>query len=130
MNDPVFYQGGGFRVTATLLTTPRRTYAMKNIEYVSVTRPLLIFIGGPALAMSGGVLAFWRYLYVNEIAAVLAASGIALASAFLFGTLRVHSLALRDDEVSRSFGPFARLRDVRRAVEKAMLLRAGGGLER
>lgn len=120
MGAPVFYQGGGFEVTDTLLRTPRKSYALGQIEYVSVQRPLLVFAGLPAVGVIGFCLTFWRYLHAGEIAALAGASSLALLAAFLFGTLRVHSLALRDDEVAMSFGLVARLRDVRAAVERAM----------
>lgn len=126
MNEPVFYEGGGFRVTDALLTTPRKTYALARIEYVSVTRPLLFFLGGPALGVMGFALGFWRYLHPGEIVMLTCVSALGIAAGCLFGTLRVHSMALRDDEVAQSFGPVTRLREVRRAVEKAMVFRTHG----
>ena len=120
MTGTVFFRGGGFEVSGNLLRTPRRTYTLDRIEYVSVTRPLLLFAGAPALGVVGFVVTFHRYLFAGEIFTLLAASLAAFLIACLFGTLRVHSLALRDDEVAQSFGPVARLRRVRAAVEQAM----------
>ncbi|MGE0279584.1 MAG: hypothetical protein AB7P20_03075 [Rhizobiaceae bacterium] len=120
MSAAIFYHGGGFEVTDTLLRTPRKTYSLARIEYVSVTRPLLFFAGPPAIGAAGFALAFYRYLYAGEIAALAVAATAALVAASLLGTLRVHSLALRDDEIAQSFGPIWRLRQVRRAVERAM----------
>lgn len=125
MTELVFYQGGGFRVTDALLVTPRKTYALGKVEYVSVTRPLLFFAACPALGVIGAALAFQHYLFWGEIVTLVTLSVLASAAACLFGTLRIHSLALRDDEVAQSFGPIGRLREVRRAVEKAMVVRAG-----
>lgn len=120
MTGTVYFRGGGFEVNDRFLRTTRRTYFLTNVEYISVTRPLLLFVGAPALGVVGFVAVFFHYLYLGEIALMLAASTIAIAIACLFGTLRVHSLALRDDEVAQSFGPIARLRRVRAAVEQAM----------
>jgi hypothetical protein len=119
MSEP-FFRGGGFEVSGNLLRTPRRTYTLDRIEYVSVTRPLIPFAGLPALGIVGFVAVFHRYLFAGEIALMLAASLASIAIACLFGTLRVHSLALRDDEVAQSLGPITRLRQVRAAVEQAM----------
>jgi hypothetical protein len=121
MKDAVFFEGGGFRVTATLLTTPRKTYKLRQIEYVAVSRPLLLFLAPPAALTAVFVIAFRRYLYAGEIMTVIGCAVAALAFALLFGTLRVHSLALRGDDVGLTFGFVYRLRQVRRAVEMAML---------
>ncbi len=123
MNEPVFYRGGGFEVTARLLRTPRRTYALGRIEYVSVTRPLLVFLGGPSLAAFGVAVSFRKYLLTGEIAAIAATSGAALLLSLLIATLRVHSLALRGDEDTQTYGSVWRLHQVRHAVERAMLFR-------
>lgn len=63
MSGAPFFEGGGFRVTDTLLTPPRKTYELAQIEYVSVSRPLLLFVGPPALLAVIFVIAFRRYLY-------------------------------------------------------------------
>lgn len=123
MSDPVFYRGGGFEVTDRLLRTPRKTYSLGQIEYVSVQRPLLFFAGLPALGLIGFAFAFWRYLLPGEAVMLIGFSAASIGISLAFGTLHVHSLALRDDDVSRSFGPIHRLRGVRRAVEDAMTAR-------
>lgn len=120
MNDLTFFIGGGFTVTDRLLQTPRKTYAIHRIEYVSVERPLLLFALPPVIGLIGFAVLFRRYLYAGEIIMLIAACAIAAIVAFLFGTLRVHSLALRDSEVASSLGLITTLREVRRAVEKAM----------
>jgi hypothetical protein len=120
MSARVHYQGGGFEVSDTLLKTPRKSYALAGIEYVSVTRPLLLFTGPPAVGLVGFAVSFGRYLHMSEIATLAGLSVAAVVVAAKFGVLRVHSLALRDDEVAQSFGPIGRLRAVRAAVETAM----------
>jgi len=128
MSVRVYYRGGGFEVNEALLKTPRKSYALERIEYVSVTRPLLLFTGPPAIGLIGFALSFWRYLHWGEIFTLAGLSAAALILATRVGTLRVHSLALRDDEVAQSFGPIDRLRAVRGAVEAAMARRGGKGL--
>lgn len=123
MTAAPFYRGGGFEVTGSLLRTPRKTYVLDQVEYVSVGRPLLTFAGLPALGLIGFTLSFWPYLFAGEIAGLICISLVVIVIAFLFGTLRVHSLALRGDEVGLVFGPIFRLRKVRAAVETAMCLK-------
>lgn len=123
MDRPVFLCSGGFEVSGTMLRTPRKTYLIGQIEYISVQRPLLLFAGLPALGVAAFTLGFWRYLEAPEIALLLGGSACAIALAACFGTLRVHSLALHDDEVSISYGPIGQLRAVRRAVEEALVWR-------
>lgn len=120
MNDAIFFSGGGFTVTDRLLRTPRKTYAINRIEYVSVERPLLLFLLPPVIGLVCFAVVFRRYLYAGEIITLIFVCAIAATLAFLFGTLRVHSLALRDSEVASSLGLVTTLRDVRLAVEKAM----------
>jgi len=120
------FRDGGFEVTDTLLRTPRKTYRLGQVEYVSVQRPLLLFAAVPAIGMAGMVAAFWRYFYPVEALGVLGLSAATIVVALQFGTLRVHSLALRDDELSMSFGTIQRLRRVREAVERVMTARHSG----
>lgn len=123
MEDTIIYRGGGFEVSDRLLRTPRKTYLIPQIEYVAVQRPLLYFLLPPALGLLGFATVFACYLYTNEIVTLVAVSAVAGVVAFLFGTLRVHSLALRDDEVAMSVGLVSTLKEVRRAVEDAMAYR-------
>ncbi|MCR5858267.1 DUF6232 family protein [Mesorhizobium sp. J428] len=125
MEPLVYFRGGGFEVTDRLLRTPRKSYAIDRIEYVSVGRPLLFFAGLPATGLIGFALVFRRYLLASEIVTLTGVSIAAIGLALLFGTLRVHSLALRDDEVAMNFGPLSRLRQVRTAVEQAIVARHG-----
>jgi hypothetical protein len=123
MERTVFYSGGGFEVSESMLKTPRKTYALGQVEYVSVSRPLLLFAGLPATGVIGFTFAFHRYLLAAEIATLVGCAVTTIAVSLVFGTLRVHSLALRDDEVAMNFGTIRRLRAVRLAMEKAMAYR-------
>jgi len=128
MSARIHYRGGGFEVSDTLLKTPRKSYTLARIEYVSVTRPLLLFAAPPAVGLIGFAAAFWRYLYGGEIAFLIGACVAVLIVAAKFGVLRVHSLALRDDDVAQNFGPIGRLRAVRAAVEAAMARNSAAGI--
>ena len=62
MTAPVLFEGGGFTVTSALLRTPRKSYRLDRIEYVSVERTFFLFAVLPAFALLGIALRFWRYL--------------------------------------------------------------------
>jgi hypothetical protein len=120
MTPPIFFRGGGFEVTDKALRTNRKTYRLAQIEYVSVERPLLIVVFPLALGLFGVAVAFNRYLYATETATLIAVGVAGALVGLLFGALRVHSLALRDEDVATSLGLVTTLRKVRRAVEAAM----------
>ena len=123
MGAPVIYSGGGYSVDDTIFRTPKKSYSVRQIEYIEVRRPFLALVVLPALGVIGFCFAFWRYLYGIEIAMMIGGSLAVLIFAFLFGTLRVHSLALKDDGVAMNFGLVSRLREVRADVERAMAAR-------
>ena len=123
-NPNSLFSGGGFEVTATTLQTPRQMFALANIEHVSVKRPLLLLLGVVAVGLIGFAVSFFRYLYTWEIAGIFLVSALAVVVALRVGTLRVHSLASRDDD-GRIFGDIAKLNAVKAAVEQAMNIRLG-----
>lgn len=127
MIDTILYQGGGFVVTPAMLRTPRKTYALRDIEFVAVQRGLLLFAGVPAVAVAFFVLRFFHYLYFfSEVVPLLLLCAGAVYAAAQVGTLRVRSFALNDNEESTSFGLMANLTGVRAAVETAIMSRKGG----
>lgn len=125
MNAALLFEGGGFSVTPTLLRTPRKTYRLDRIEYVSVERTFFVFAVLPSAALLGIALRFWRYLLPGEAAFLMGLPLLVLVAAWQIGTLQVHSLALRGEDDTRSIGWIPRLRGVRAAVEQAMASRTG-----
>ncbi len=119
MSDEVLFQGGGYLVTRKLLRTQRKTYALAQIEYVSVERAMLWFAGLPAAALILFGLRFFRYLTLLELATLFSLSAAGIWLAAQIGTMRVHSFALQDQDTS-SYGLITHLRSVRSAVEQAM----------
>lgn len=115
----VLFSGGGFEVTTGTLKTPRRAYDLRNVEMVSVRQPLLIICGGVGLGMLGFTIAFYRYLYAWEIMTLGASAVLAIIASATFGTLKVHSLAMRGDE-GLLYGRISTLRQVKQAVEKVI----------
>tara|TARA_R110002072_G_scaffold148598_1_gene296096 strand:+ start:6731 stop:7096 length:366 start_codon:yes stop_codon:yes gene_type:complete len=115
----VLFTGGGFKVTNNLLRTPRRAYELRNVEIVTVKQPLLLICGGVGLGLIGFTAAFFRYLYFYEVLTLLGCAIATIAVSALFGTLKVHSLAMRADE-GVIYGRIGTLRAVKDAVERAL----------
>lgn len=124
MNGHVLFAGGGFVVTETLLRTPRKTYRLDRIEYVAVERTFFVFAVLPAFALLGIALRFWRYLLPVEAFVLVVLPLLALTITWRVGTLKVHSLALRGNDDTRSIGRIATLRGVWAAVDQTMASRA------
>lgn len=123
MTAPVLFEGGGFTVTSALLRTPRKSYRLDRIEYVSVERTFFLFAVLPAFALLGIALRFWRYLLPGEAAFLIGLPLLALAITWQVGTLQVHSLALRGEDDTKSIGWIPILRDVRAAIDHTMTSR-------
>lgn len=121
----ILFQSTRFTVTDNILRTPRKTYALQDVDYVQVKRPFFVLslgLGGLLLAWAG---VFWDLLYGNErlflVLGVLAV--ITLASRV--GTLVVHSLSLRGGDLEDAvIWDIATVRAVRGALDEAMLNRA------
>lgn len=125
MSEVVLFSSRGFEVTDKWLRTRRKSYAIRPIQYIAVERPLALFLMPPIVALLLFALVFRRYLYAGEIVTLVGVCAVATATALMVGTLKVHSLALRDAEVASSLGLVTTLREVRRAVEKVMAHRDG-----
>ncbi|KIC50976.1 hypothetical protein [Tateyamaria sp. ANG-S1] len=118
MSEALF-KGDGFLVTHGILRTPRRTYELKNVEIVTVKQPLLLLFGGVGLGLVGFTVSFFRYLYVPEVIALVGFAAVSIAVSAMFGTLKVHSLAMRSDE-GTLYGRIGTLRAVKEAVSEAL----------
>ena len=118
MGDEIF-SGGGFLVTQKILRTRRRTYDLKNVEYVSIHQPLLVILGVTAVGLILFTVSFFRYLYAWEIVTLLAVSGVAVGLAAFVGSMKVHSIALREEQTPL-FGDIRTLRKVKDAVEQVI----------
>lgn len=113
------YQGGGFSVTNSVLITPKQSYDLKNVESISVKQPLLIIAVVLAIGLWAFAVSFFRYLYPMEIIGLFAVPLVALVAAKMTGTLKIQSIALRDDG-NTMYGLMTHLRKVKQAVETAM----------
>ena len=118
MGDEIF-SGRGFSVTKGVLRTPRRAYDLKNIEYVSLHQPLLIILSLTGIGLILFTISFLRYLYGWEIFTMILGSVISVVLAAGVGSLKVHSLALREEQTPL-IGDIRTLRKVKEAVEQVI----------
>lgn len=118
MGDEIF-SGRGFSVTPKILRTRRRTYDLKNVEYVSIHQPLLVILGATAIALLLFTFSFFRYLYAGEIFTMLVSAIASVGLAAGFGSMKVHSIALREEQAPL-FGDIRTLRKVKDAVEQVI----------
>lgn len=118
--NKVYYEGGGWQVSDSLVRTPKKTFSLERLEAVSLKRTFFLITFMPAV---GGIMLsglWWRYLFISEIITTLSLSAIALYVSFQLGTLKVDAISLKDDEGGTVYGFFNRLSDVRDAIEQAM----------
>lgn len=118
--NKVYYEGGGWQVSDSLVRTPKKTFSLERLEAVSLKRTFFLITFMPAF---GGIMLsglWWRYLFISEIITTLSLSAIALYVSFQLGTLKVDAISLKDDEGGTVYGFFNRLSDVRDAIEQAM----------
>lgn len=115
-----YYEGHGWRVTGSLVRTPKRTFSLDRIEAVSLRRTFFLMAAVPAGGAILLVAFWWRYLFLGEIALLLGSAFCALIVSFQFGVLKVDALALKDEEGGTVFGRFGQLANVRAAIETAM----------
>jgi len=121
----ILFQSTRFTVTETTLRTPRKTYALKDIDYIQVKRPIFILslvLGGLLLAWTG---MFWDLLYTGERVLLLAAIGVAVGLSSRVGTLVVHSWSLRGGELEDAIiWDIGTVRAVRDVLDQTMLRRS------
>lgn len=113
------YKGGGFEVTTSILKTWKRTYKLKNIEMVTIHQPLLVLAGFIGVGLIGFTISLSPYLYMGEKFTLVGCSILAIIIASNFGSLKVQSLALRDDQ-GHIIGLIRHLKKVKEAVDTAI----------
>lgn len=127
-NTGILFASTRFVVTETTLRTPRKTYALKDVDYVQIKRPLFtlsVVLGGLLLAWA---VMFWDLLYPGERGLLLAAPVLASLLASRIGTLVVHSWSLRGGELEEALiWDIATIRAIRDALDNAMLSRRDRG---
>ncbi|MEM7669209.1 MAG: hypothetical protein AAF317_08660 [Pseudomonadota bacterium] len=119
MSETVFFEGRQFRVTSRMLSTPRRSYRLHNLEAVRLKQPLLILSLAIGAGLLGTVVVFWRYLYAWEVVTMGLGSVVAVGITARLGTLKVKSLAIGDQD-GVVVGDIGVLRQVKIAVETAL----------
>ncbi|MEO1141832.1 MAG: DUF6232 family protein [Pseudomonadota bacterium] len=109
---------GSVKVENNAVVTHNTSYALDNIAAVSARRPLLAGGVMAALGSVGTTLAFGDLLYTNEIVTIGIMGIVGLVIGWCFGQLKLHSLALKGNEVSGVlYGTYNSLNRVRREID-------------
>jgi hypothetical protein len=120
----ILFRSKRFTVTDKILRTPRKTYALQEVDYVQVKRPLLMVslaLGALLLAWAG---VFWDLLYSQERTFLVAGVLAMIAAASRIGTLVVHSLSLHGGDLEDAIiWDIGTVRAVRVALDETMLIR-------
>lgn len=114
----VIYRSGNLLVRDTLFRTPRRSYRIRDIEKITIKRPLFWF--GVPLAVGSYLLLqeFRDYLYSYEqYACVFIFTALPIILWFI-GTLSITSKALTNDSAVTGFIP--NLKKARAALEQVI----------
>lgn len=116
----LYFEGKGWRVTDSLVRSPKRTFTIDRIEAVSLRRILFLVCTIPAAGAFLIVALFGQYLFAHEIITLICIPGIALVISYQFGVLTVETLALRDQEGGVVYGWFSQLEKARSGIEEAL----------
>lgn len=120
---------GSVRVEGDVVVTHNTSYALDNIAAISARRPLLAVGVMMMLGALGLILSFGDLLYMSELAVlgVLGATGMFVG--LNFGQLKLHSLALKGNEVSDVlYGTYHRLNEVRAEIDERLRQRREGSM--
>ncbi len=108
---------GSINITQKAIITHRDSYLISNLSVISTRRPFLgsaFMLGGAFIAFG---LAFSDLLYMNEIAAILIASSVAIIAGLNIGQLKLLSRDLRGSEISGAiFGSYSELNHIRSKI--------------
>src|SRR5688572_13815802 len=122
----VLFRSKRFTVTDKILRTPRKTYALQEVDYVQVKRPLFMLSLGLGALLLAWAAVFWDLLYFQERAFLVLGVLITIAAASRVGTLVVHSLSLRGGDLEDAIiWDITTVRAVRAALDEAMLTKGG-----
>jgi hypothetical protein len=115
------FQSARFLVTEGFLRTPRKTYKLRDIDYVQVKRPFLLLTISTGTLLLGWAAVFHELLYPFEW--LLLASGVVVSiiAASRLAVLVVHSWSLRGGELEDAIvWDVNTVRRIRTALDEAM----------
>lgn len=120
---------GSVRVEGEVVVTHNTSYALDNIAAISARRPLLAFGVMVMVGAAGLILSFGDLLYMTEIVVLGALGAAGMFVGLTFGQLKLHSLALKGNEVSDVlYGTYHRLNEVRAEIDERLRERRKGSV--
>lgn len=120
----ILFRSSRFTVSRGFLRTPRKTYALREIDYVQVKRPYFLVALGFGALLLAWALVFHDLLYTHEWLLLIVGVASVVMLAASVGTLVVHSWSLRGGNLEGAIiWDIATVRKVRTAIDQAMLAR-------
>lgn len=117
----MLFRSKRFMVTEKTLRTPRKTYALDQVDYVQVKRPFLLLSIAVGVLLLAWAMAFWDLLHREEQGCLVLGVIACIAATSRIGTLVVHSLSLRGSNLEEAvIWEISTVRQVRGAVDEAM----------
>lgn len=118
MNN-VIYQSGRLLVSSTLFRTPRRSYRIRDIEKITIKRPLFWFSVPLAIGSYFLLKEYSAYLFEEEKYICLLTMTLLPICLWFIGTLSVTSKSYSNDDAITGFMP--QLKKARHAIESVIL---------
>lgn len=117
MSD-VIYQSGRLLVSSTLFRTARRSYRIRDIERITIKRPLFWFSVPLAIGSYLLLKEYSQYLFEEEKYICLFTMTIVPITFWFIGTLSITSKSYSNDDAITGFMP--RLQKTRKAIESVI----------
>ena len=115
------FQSTRFIVTDAFLRTPRKTYKLRDIDYIQVKRPFLALTVTVGALLIAWAAVFRDLLYPLEWLLLAAMVTVSIIAASRLATLVVHSWSLRGGELEDAIvWDISTVRRIREAVDQAM----------
>ncbi len=115
------FQSARFLVTESVLRTPRKTYKLRDIDYIQVKRPLLLLSVTLGASLIAWAAIFHELLYPHEWLLLVSGVTAAIVAASRLAILVVHSWSLRGGELEDAIvWDVSTVRRIRIALDEAM----------
>lgn len=115
------FKSARFLVTESFLRTPRKTYKLRDIDYIQVKRPFLVLSVTVGALLIAWAAVFRELLYPHEWLLLALGVTAVIAAASRLAVLVVHSWSLRGGELEDAIvWDISAVRRIRTALDEAM----------
>lgn len=120
-DNRTLFQSARFTVTESFLRTPRKTYKLRDIDYLQVKRPFLLLTIAVGVLLLAWAAVFRDLLYPAEWAVLSGSVAATIVAASRLATLTVHSWSLRGGELEDAVTwDISTVRRIREAIDQVM----------